>query len=82
MPQHLHIEVDDGSLARMSTYNVSGACYDVRWDVAGGSTSLFYPSVDTGVPRQPSDPVERDLDFQNDFIHARRSIGAALATAR
>ena len=80
MPQHLYIESHGTLVGEMSTGHLSDTCYDVFWQGSGG-VKLFLPNVDTGIQRQPNDPVERQRDFQNDFIHARRAIGAAAITA-
>lgn len=82
MPQYLRIEAAGALVGKMSTSHrpETDTCYDVSWQEPGG-VELFLPNVDTGIPRQPSDCIEKQRDFRNDFTHARRSVGAAVVTA-
>lgn len=68
-------------VAEMMTSHLRGTKYDIFWCSHTGFHQDF-PNVDTGIECQPCDPEERELDFRNDFIHARRAIAAAAITAR
>ena len=82
MPQHIYIKDSTGNqVAEMSTSHTANTSYDIRWCGNDGST-YSYPSTNTGIQRQPSESQARRQDFQNDRVHARRSIGAAYATAQ
>lgn len=79
MPQCLKIFVGKKLVAKMVTSHRSDTCYDVCWDIVG-VTQRNFQDVNTGIQRQPSEMVERQNDFRNDFLHAQRAIGAALET--
>jgi hypothetical protein len=80
MPQHLSIKANKIEIATMMTSNVSDTKYDVFWQQSGGER-IKLPGVDTGIQRQPQVQSEQEEDFINDFIHARRALGAACATS-
>ena len=79
MPQHLKIEVGAELVACLSTSNKADTQYDINWRIPEVGIEMSFVDVDTGVQRQPQDPEAREKDFQDDFVHARRCIAAALA---
>ncbi|MGB2963178.1 MAG: hypothetical protein WBB69_04250 [Anaerolineales bacterium] len=81
MPHHLEIESDGVRVAEMMTSHLRGTHYNIYWCSNTGFHHNF-PNFDTGVECQPKDPVKRQLDFLNDFTHARRAIAAASKTAK
>jgi len=81
MPQHLEIECNGVRLAEMMTGHLVGTNYNIYWCSNIGFHHNF-PNFDTGVECQPEDQVKRQLDFHNDFAHARRVIAAASLTAK
>ena len=81
MPQHLEIEIEGACVAEMMTSHRDGTHYDIYWSSNSGF-KFHFPDFDTGIECQPSDPAKRQIDFQNDFTHARRAIAAASETAK
>ncbi len=81
MPQFLEIEREGERIAVMMTGRLNGTNYRVSW-YSNMGINLIIPIIDTRVECQPSDPAEQQIDFQNDFTHARRAIAAASNTAR
>jgi hypothetical protein len=81
MPQYLEIEIGGQCVARMETSHRTGTRYDICWCSNFGFQRSFL-SLDTGVPCQPEEQDASKVDFQNDFIHARRAIAAASSTAK
>ena len=81
MPQYLEIEHNGERIAVMMTSRLNGTNYRVSW-FCSMDIHQTGQIIDTEVECQPSDPAERQIDFQNDFIHARRAVAAASKTAR
>jgi hypothetical protein len=81
MPQHLKIEVEGRLVGWLSTHNKGGTLYDIRLRVPEVGTDFWLPDADTGVQRRPQDSKARADDFRDDFTHARRCIGGAIASA-
>jgi hypothetical protein len=81
MPQYLKIKIGDVCIAEMKTSKCGKTNYDICW-CSNTCFQLHFPKVDTGVECQPNDRDKKLLDFQNDYIHARRAIAAATLTAK
>ncbi len=85
MPQFLHLVANQCLLGTIRTGHTGSesersTVYDVHW-MEGDHPRHEFQNVDTGIPCQPLSPVDCELDFKDDFIHARRAIAAACATA-
>jgi len=76
MPQHVDIELDDGTTARLTTANLGpGTVYGVKWQ--GG---WITEALGTDVATRGS-AANLVADDNCDFTHARRALGAASCAA-
>jgi len=72
MAQHVDIELDDGTRARLTTGNLGpGTAYRVKWQ-----GSWVTAALDTNIATRGS-AANLVADNNCDFTHARRALGAA-----
>ena len=72
MPQHVDIELDDGTTARLTTANLGpGTVYGVKWQ-----GRWITKALDTDIATRGS-AANLAADDNCDFTHARRALGAA-----
>lgn len=81
MPQYLTIEDSEGCAGQLSTSNRGDTFYDVKLRAESPPFERTLTNVDTGVQRQPQEEAAQAEDFRCDFVHAKRAIAAAIATA-
>lgn len=81
MPQLLQVEVKNHTIAWMKSERLreGDTRYKVTWSMQGVKDKYF-DNVDTGIPSQLTSNETISDDFKNDFLHARRAIGAAVKT--
>ena len=77
MPQHVDIELDDGATTRLTTGSRGpGTVYRVKWQ-----GRWITEALDTGVATLRSAP-DPEADYNCDFTHARRALGAVGSAAQ